>query len=39
MIKEFNLAPTGTTNWGTNQCKNDVTTQDGHWRLMWSEWR
>jgi hypothetical protein len=22
-IKEFYLAPTGTTNWGANQCKND----------------
>jgi hypothetical protein len=22
-IAEFNLAPTGTTNWGDNQCKND----------------
>jgi hypothetical protein len=22
-IKEFYLAPTGTTNWGINQCKND----------------
>jgi hypothetical protein len=22
-ISEFHLAPTGTTNWGPNQCKND----------------
>src|SRR5207244_11187427 len=22
-IKEFYLAPTGTANWGANQCKND----------------
>jgi len=22
-ISEFYLAPTGTTNWGANQCKND----------------
>ncbi len=22
-ISEFQLAPTGTTNWGENQCKND----------------
>ena len=22
-IKEFYLAPAGTTNWGINQCKND----------------
>lgn len=22
-LSEFNLAPTGTTNWGPNQCKND----------------
>jgi hypothetical protein len=22
-IKEFRLAPAGTTNWGDNQCKND----------------
>src|SRR5262249_39143579 len=23
ILSEFNLAPAGTTNWGSNQCKND----------------